>query len=149
MNDWILYDLIDLYGHGRPVCRARGVKCASPRFCEANVKSLILTIGASTDLDCAPPPVLLIPPPPVFIVTGRPCVWMIVHRGMVDSWQSLRKKGRALVVPAYWVSKTMGYYNSDQYLGKEEMFDRRTNNGRWFHATIDLTIVLTTSRPTH
>ena len=42
--------------HGRPVCRARGVKCPPPRFCEANVKSLLLTIGASPDLDCAPPP---------------------------------------------------------------------------------------------
>ena len=39
--------------HGRPVCRAQGLKCPS-RFCETNVKSLILTIGASPDLDSAP-----------------------------------------------------------------------------------------------
>ena len=33
--------------HGRPVCRPReGGKCPPPRFCESNVKSLILTIGA-------------------------------------------------------------------------------------------------------
>ena len=35
------------FNHGRPVCRARGGgKCPPPRFCEANVKALILTIGA-------------------------------------------------------------------------------------------------------
>ena len=53
---------IDPFNHGRPVCRARGVKC-SPRFCEANVKSLILTIGASPDLDCAPPSFINSPHP--------------------------------------------------------------------------------------
>ena len=56
--------------HGRPVCRARG-GASAPRFCEANVKSLILTIGA-------PPPDLYFALPvlfnalPVFKVTGRP-----------------------------------------------------------------------------
>ena len=59
--------------HGRPVCRARGAR--APRFCKANVKFLILTIGAPPpdfDLYCALP-VLLMCLPPVLIVTGRPC----------------------------------------------------------------------------
>ena len=41
-------------GHG-------GSNSPPPRFCEANVKSLILTIGASPDLDCAPPVLLICP----------------------------------------------------------------------------------------
>ena len=45
-------------GHG-------GSNAPPPRFCKANVKSLILTIGASPDLDCAHP-VLLICPLPSF-----------------------------------------------------------------------------------
>ena len=49
--------------HGRPVCRARGGGGhVPPRFCEANVKSLILTIGAPPDLYCALPVLLMCPP---------------------------------------------------------------------------------------
>ena len=47
--------------HGHPVCRARGATCPPPRFCEANVKSLILTIGAPPDLYCALPVLLICP----------------------------------------------------------------------------------------
>ena len=48
-------------------CVGHGGSNAPPptRFCEANVKSLILTIGASPNLDCTRP-VLLIWPPPSF-----------------------------------------------------------------------------------
>ena len=42
-------------GHG-------GSNAPPPRFCEANVKSLNLTIGASPNLDCAPPVLLICPP---------------------------------------------------------------------------------------
>ena len=42
------YEYID--GHGREVCRARGESRGPPRFLEANVKSLIFTIGAPPDL---------------------------------------------------------------------------------------------------
>ena len=49
------------YDHGRPVCRAWGAT-SPPRFCEANVKSLILTIGAPPDLYCALPVLLICPP---------------------------------------------------------------------------------------
>ena len=47
-----------------------------PRFCEANVKSLILTIGAPPYLYCALPVLLMCPP--VFIVTGRPSLKLLV-----------------------------------------------------------------------
>ena len=42
-------------GHG-------GSRAPPPRFCEANVKSLILTIGAPPDLYCALPVLLMCPP---------------------------------------------------------------------------------------
>ena len=43
-------------GHGEDTCPP------PPRFCEANVKSLILTIGAPPDLYCALPVLLMCPP---------------------------------------------------------------------------------------
>ena len=58
-----------------------------PRFCEANLKSLILTIGASPDLYCALPVLLMchpsfdsyrapmrFGPPPHFILHATPMV---------------------------------------------------------------------------
>ena len=45
---YLFQELMKAHGHGRPVCRARGggASAPPPRFCQANVKSLILTIGA-------------------------------------------------------------------------------------------------------
>ena len=60
--------------HGREVCRARVGGTCPPVFFEANVKSLILTIGAPQIYII----IISVPPVfkcalPVFIVTSRPC----------------------------------------------------------------------------
>ena len=48
--------------HGRPVCRARGGGVRAPRFCEANIKSLILTIGPPPRFILCPPSFVMCPP---------------------------------------------------------------------------------------
>ena len=45
-----------------PGVQGTGGQMPPPRFCEANVKSLNLTIGASPNLNCAPPVLLICPP---------------------------------------------------------------------------------------
>ena len=59
------FDLINRYSSGASMgarCVGHGGHVPPPRFCEANVKSLILTIGASPDLYFALPVLLMCPP---------------------------------------------------------------------------------------